>query len=105
MALISKKDIDVINRVFREKNILDSLHNINEQIISELEQRDQIQNTIIEDQILIIENKDLIIEELNEQSSQNIEFYSEIIKKEKCVKNSFQLTTGIGLFIILILIL
>ena len=37
MALISKQDIDIINNVFKERDVLDSLHNINEQIISNLE--------------------------------------------------------------------
>ena len=42
MALISKKDVDIINRVFNEKNVLDSLLNVSEQMVDYLEKYDKL---------------------------------------------------------------
>ena len=58
MALISKQDVDIINNVFNERNLLDSLNVINEQIIYTLQLNNRAQSTILEDQETIIKNKD-----------------------------------------------
>lgn len=105
MALISKQDIDIINNVFNERNVLDSLHNINEQIISTLEITNRIQNDLLETQSLIIVNKDQIIEELEERNKNNIQCYSKELKKEKNKKISFQTTTGLSIIAIILLLL
>ena len=105
MALISKQDIDIINNVFNERNVLDSLHNINEQVISTLEITNRIQNDLLETQSLIIVNKDQIIEELEERNKNNIQRYSKELKKEKNKKISFQTTTGLSIIAIILLLL
>lgn len=105
MALISKQDIDIINNIFKEKNILDSLHNINEQIISNLEINNKIQNDVLENQAMIIKNKDEIIEELEMRNANNVQYYSKELKKERNKKISFQTMTGAGIIIIILLIL
>lgn len=105
MALISKHDIDIINRVFNEKYVLDSLHNLNEQIISYLESEIKIQDSVILNQRNIIENKTLMINELEDINTQTIETYSKELKKERNKKISFQTMTGAGLIIIILLIL
>lgn len=105
MALISKQDIDIINNVFNERNVLDSLHNINEQVISTLEITNKIQNDLLETQSLIIVNKDQIIEELEERNKNNIQRYSKELKKEKNKKISFQTTTGLSIIAIILLLL
>ena len=105
MALISKQDIDIINNVFNERNVLDSLHNINEQVISTLEITNRIQNDLLETQSLIIVNKDQIIEELEERNKNNIQCYSKELKKEKNKKISFQPTTGLSIIAIILLLL
>jgi hypothetical protein len=105
MALISKQDIDIINNVFNERNVLDSLHNINEQVISTLEITNRIQNDLLETQSLIIVNKDQIIEELEERNKNNIQCYSKELKKEKNKKISFQTTTGLSIIAIILLLL
>ena len=46
MALINKQDIDVINNVFRERNVLDSLRKIDAKIIETLEINNNIQMTL-----------------------------------------------------------
>ena len=105
MALINKKDIDIINNVFNERNILDSLHDLNEQIISNLEIEINIQDSIIVNQNKVIENKELLIDELEDRNNQNIEKYSKELKKEKGKKISFQSLTGAGIIVIILLIL
>lgn len=105
MALISKQDIDVINNVFNERNILDSLDNLNEQIISNLEFENRIQDSIILNQEIIISNNHVVIDELKSKNSQIIEVYSKELKKEKRKKISFQSLTGAGIITIILLIL
>ena len=105
MALISKQDIDIINNIFKEKNILDSLHNINEQIISNLEINNKIQNDVLENQAMIIKNKDEIIKELEMRNANNVQYYSKELKKERNKKISFQTMTGAGIIVIILLIL
>lgn len=105
MALISKQDIDIINNVFEERNILDSLHNINEQIISNLEINNRVQNTVLENQAVMIKNKDEIIKELEMRNENSVQYYSKELKKEKNKKISFQTLTGASIIAIILLIL
>ena len=105
MALVSKEDIDVINRVFYEKNVLDSLHDINEQIISTMEQEMDILDSIIVSQENIIVNDSLIIEDLENRNIQTVNQYSKELKKEKNKKISFQATTGVGIIAIILILL
>ena len=105
MALIGKEDIDVINRVFYEKNILDSLHDINEQIISTMEQEMNILDSIIVSQENIIVNDSLIIEDLENRNIQTVNQYSKELKKEKNKKISFEALTGASIIAIILLIL
>jgi hypothetical protein len=105
MALISKEDIDVINRVFYEKNVLDSLHDINEQIISTMEQEMNTLDSIIVSQENIIVNDSLIIEDLENRNIQTVNQYSKELKKEKNKKISFEALTGASIIAIILLIL
>lgn len=105
MALISKHDIDVINNVFNERNVLDSLHNINEQIISILEINNRVQSSVLENQAIMIKNKDQIIEELELRNQNSLQYYTKELKKEKNKKISFQTTTGVGIIVIILILL
>lgn len=105
MALINKKDIDIINNVFNKKRTLDSLHNLNEQIISNLEQEVKIQDSVIVMQLQTIENDKLLVEKLEYENNQTIAAYSKELKSEKNKKISFQTLTGIGIIAIILLIL
>lgn len=105
MAVINKEDIDLINGVFNERNILDSLYNLNEQIISNLEIEISIQDSIIINQNQAIKNNEVIISELETRNNQNIEMYSKELKKEKRKKISFQSLTGAGIITIILLLL
>lgn len=105
MALINKEDIDLINNVFNERNVLDSLYNLNEQIISNLEVEIDIQDSIIVNQNKVIENNENVISELETRNNQNVEMYSKELKKEKRKKISFQSLTGVGIITIILLLL
>lgn len=105
MALISKEDIDIINNVFNERNVLDSLHNVNEQIISNLEIKNKLQLSTIKSQAVMLENKDAIIRELEIRNDNSVRYYSKELKKEKNKKISFQTTTGIGIVAIILILL
>lgn len=105
MALLNKKDVDVINNVFSERNSLDSLTKINEQIILNLEQENQIKDSIIFKQIQTIENDQIIVQELEQRNNQTLEVYTRELKKEKRKKISFQTLTGAGIIAIILLIL
>lgn len=105
MALICKQDIDIINNVFHERNVLDSLHNLNEQIISNLEHETVILDSIIITQENVILNDSLLISELENRNKQTIEQYTKELKREKRKKISFQSLTGAGIIAIILLIL
>lgn len=105
MALISKKDVDIVNKVFHERSILDSLLNVSEQLVSALEEQNKIQSNIIETQTLIINNKDLVIKDLETKIESNTQYYSKELKKEKTKKISFQTTTGVGIIVIILILL
>lgn len=105
MVVINKKDVDIINNVFHEKFILDSLNNINEQIISTFEISSNIQSSIIESQSMEIDNYKSIVNELELKNKNIVNTYSKKLKKEKAKKISFQTTTGLGIITIILLLL
>lgn len=107
MALISKEDIDIINNVFNERNILDSLNTINDSIISNLELVRLQHLNIIKDQKVIIQNDSLIIDRqellLNEREK-ILQKYQKDIKNQKTQKTIWMSTSG-GLAIALLIVL
>lgn len=105
MALINKTDVDKINKVFAERNVLDSLNNINEKIISNLEINKEIQNSIIESQALAIKHGNELVKELENRNTKNVEKYSKELKKERNKAISFEALTGAGIIAIILLIL
>lgn len=105
MALISKQDIDVINNIFNERNMLDSLCNINERLISKLELNNRVQSNVLERQAQIIKNQELLIKELEIRNQNSVQYYSKELKKEKTKKISFQTTTGLSIIAIILILL
>lgn len=107
MALISKEDIDIVNNVFNERNILDSLNVINDSIISNLIiMRDYYLN-IIQNQKVIIKNDSLIkikYKFLIEERDAILQKYQKDIKKQKTQKTIWMSTSG-GLAIALLIVL
>lgn len=107
MALISKEDIDIVNNVFNERNILDSLNTINDSIISNLIiMRDYYLN-IMQNQKVIIKNDSLIkikYKILIEERDAILQKYQKDIKKQKTQKTIWMSTSG-GLAIALLIVL
>lgn len=104
MALINKHDISIINKVFEDRYLLDSLRIVNDQLILQLQIENQVKSTIIDDQNKIIENNKFVIKELETNSLNIRNVYEKEIRCEKNKKIVFQTTTGIS-FIAIILIL
>lgn len=107
MALISKEDIDIINNVFNERNILDSLNTINDSIIYNLELVRLQHLNIIKDQKVIIQNDSLIInrqELLLNEREKILQKYQKDIKNQKTQKTIWMSTSG-GLAIALLIVL
>lgn len=105
MALINKADIDIINKVFNERNVLDSLNVINEKIIQSLEETQILQDSVILKQEQTIENNKIIQEELIAEHSVVEEAYQKEIRSEKRKTISFQALSGVGIIAIILLIL
>lgn len=89
MALVSKEDIDIINNVFYERNILDSLNIVNEEIIRNLNLTSIELHKIIANQKVIIQNDSLIKDKyqlLLDEREKIIQKYQKDIKSQKTQK-------------------
>ena len=80
MLLINKNDADIINTVFYQYNVLDSLNVINEQIILSLNVKNSNLESIVTEQKIILENKD---KQLTNIKQQNKEVISDLEKQVK----------------------
>lgn len=105
MALINQSDIDVINNVFAERNQLDSLNTINNKIIETLELETEVLDSIIKKQLITIDNDRIVHQNLKRNYEKVLNKYNQDLKRERNQKTSFQITTGIGLIAIILLIL
>lgn len=105
MALINQSDIDVINNVFAERNKLDSLNTINNKIIETLELETEVLDSIVRKQLITIDNDRIIHQNLKRNYEKVLNKYNQDLKKERNQKTSFQITTGLGLIAIILLIL
>lgn len=105
MALINQSDIDVINNVFAERNKLDSLNTINNKIIETLELETEVLDSIVKKQLITIDNDRIIHQNLKRNYEKVLNKYNQDLKKERNQKTSFQITTGLGLIAIILLIL
>lgn len=109
MALINNEDINIINKVFYERNILDSLNTINDTLIKKLEiQRLDLQKIIL-NQKVVIQNDSLIklkYQSLLDDQNKILQKYQKDIKKQKTQKTIWMSTSGglaIALFIVLLI--
>lgn len=107
MALVSKEDIDIINNVFYERNILDSLNIVNEEIIRNLNLTSIELHKIIANQKVIIQNDSLIKDKyqiLLDEREKIIQKYQKDIKSQKTQKTIWMSTSG-GLAIALLIVI
>jgi hypothetical protein len=81
MALINKSDIDVINKTFHELDCADSLNRINDSIINILSIEKHCLDSIIQTQVIIIENEEQIRNQLVTDHSVEVDHYKKELKK------------------------
>lgn len=108
MILINKTDVDIINNVFYQRNVLDTLNQINENIINNLV-KIQLQNKeIIFRQKVIIQNDSIIKNKykiLLQEKDKIIQNNQKTIKSQKTQKIIWQSTSGILGIVLLIVLL
>ena len=89
MALINNEDINIINKVFYERNLLDSLNTINDTLIQRLKLVQIEQSNIILNQKVIIQNDSLIklnYKTLLDEREKILQKYQKDIKNQKTQK-------------------
>lgn len=108
MALINKDDINKINKVFYERNVLDSLRVVDSCIIENQNKLKQLTDSIVATQINTIENQSSIIEQYETVISESNSEIIELEKKQKKDKNSkiaWQSISGTLAAVVLVLLL
>lgn len=108
MALINKDDINKINKVFYERNVLDSLRVVDSCIIENQNKLKQLTDSIVVTQINTIENQSSIIEQYESVISESNSEIIELEKKQKKDKNSkiaWQSISGTLAAVVLVLLL
>lgn len=109
MALINNNDINIINKVFYERNILDSLNSVNDSLIRKLNLVRINQDNIIKKQKAVIQNDSLIkIQYRLAIDNQNkiIQDNQKAMKNQKNQKIIWQSATGalaIALLVVLLI--
>lgn len=105
MVLLNKPDIDKINRTYFEKNKIDSLNKINEEIIKLYIQKDISLVNIIDLKDSIIKDKDQLISETKTSLEGKLEAQKQETKKMRTKKIIWQSISvaEIGIFLLLIL--
>ena len=108
MALINKNDINKINKVFYERNVLDSIRVIDSCIIDTKNQLKEVTDSIVQTQLNIIENQKSIIEQYKIVISESNDEIVELENKQKKDKNSkiaWQSVSGTLAAVVLVLLL
>lgn len=108
MALINKTDINKINKVFYEKECLDSLRVIDSCIIENHIELKKIADSIALVQVNTINNQDVIIsqyKEIIESNNVEISDLEKKAKKDKNTKAAWQGVSGTLAVVVLILLL
>lgn len=105
MVLISKKDLNTINKVFNENYKLDSLNKVNDKLIEKLELKNTALDSILMKQSRVISNQEIRIKVLEKNYQISRQEFDKELKKEKVKTISFQTTTGLSLMAIIIILL
>ena len=108
MALVNKDDINKINKVFYERNVLDSLRVVDSCIIENQNKLKQLTDSIVATQINTIENQSSIIEQYETVISESNSEIIELERKQKKDKNSkiaWQSISGTLAAVVLVLLL
>lgn len=86
MVLLNKPDVDKINKTYFEKNKLDSLNTYNEKTISLLEQKIEIQDSILINNQFLLDNEIAMNTYLKKNIEDNTIQYEKYLQKEKVRK-------------------
>lgn len=108
MALINKHDIDIINKAFYERDILDSLNTLNSKIIRNLELEIITQDSIITNYKAVVQNSSNIkckLEQTIEEQQCKLENINDKANKQKTEKHIWQGTTGTLVLVLLLVLL
>ena len=105
MALLNRKDIDSINKMFHECAILDSLNVVNEKIISNLIEKNSVLDSILSEQRAVIVNDSIIMCQNKLSYEEEINYYKKEVRKQSNRKIFYQSTTGISLLALLLILL
>lgn len=109
MALINNDDINIINKVFYERDLLDSLNSVNDSLIRKLDLVRINQDNIIRKQKAVIQNDSLIKIQYKlaiDNRNKIIQDNQKAIKNQKNQKVIWQSTTGalaIALLVVLLI--
>ena len=106
MVLLNKPDVDKINKTYFEKEKLDSLNAYNKTTIELLENKINIQDSIIVNNNLLLKNEIAVNKYLTKSIEDNTTQYEKYLRREKAKKICWQTATGIAVVgIILALVL
>lgn len=108
MALINNNDINIINKIFHERDVLDSLHKIDETLIRNLDLIRIEQDKIIKNQRAVIQNDSIIKKQYQlaiDQKNQIIKDNEKAVKIQKTQKTIWQSTTGALAIVLLVVLL
>lgn len=105
---LTKRQVDIINTVFQQREVLDSLNSINTIIIGKQEIKIENLQYIINDKDSVIIGKDSIIAGKDYIMKNNeivIKDYKKELKKEKIKKNFFKAGFGVAILVIIIILI
>lgn len=109
MALINNDDINIINKTFYERDLLDSINSVNDTLIKNLNLVRINQDSLIKKQAIIIQNDSLIkikYRSIVNDKNKIIKDNQEAIKNQKNQKRTWQSATGaltVALLVILLI--
>lgn len=109
MALINNNDVNIINKAFYERDLLDSLNSVNDSLIRKLDLVRINQDNIIRKQKAVIQNDSLIKIQYQlaiDDRNKTIQDNQKAIKNQKNQKVIWQSTTGalaIALLVVLLI--
>jgi hypothetical protein len=86
MVLLNRTDVNKINKVFFEKEKLDSIKSLNEETISLMEIKNTTLDSIITHQQIIIHNDQLVLSEMNQKLEDQKNYYQKRERKERTQK-------------------
>ena len=106
MVLLNKPDVDKINKTYFEKEKLDSLNAYNKTTIALLENKINIQDSIIVNNNLLLKNEIAVNKYLTQNIEDKTTQYEKYLRREKAKKVCWQTATGVAVVgIILALVL